>query len=81
MNHERYIMRGLFIGLIVFLLIISGCVDGKYIGRKVDSSLSNEDKTAIKQAVYSIPGRLLGPSPLGGLGSANSDMNKKIPQK
>ena len=42
-------MRGLFIGLIVFLLIISGCVDGKYIGRKVDSSLSNEDKTAIKQ--------------------------------
>ena len=43
MNHERYIMRGLFIGLIVFLLIISGCVDGKYIGRKVDSSLNNED--------------------------------------
>ena len=38
-------MRGLFIGLIVFLLIISGCVDGKYIGRKVDSSLNNEDNS------------------------------------
>jgi hypothetical protein len=44
MIYRRYLMKGLFFGIVIALLIVSGCAEGSYVGKKINSLM---DKSAI----------------------------------